>query len=148
MLKSIFWFLFLITRSAAIQKQELPLKIAGATQRYWVSGAPKPRAGTTYTVKLYINTDDKVEMTNLWIDKQNVPFDVEYFTLTPPAKLNSGDSILLVYNRINPEQANAGAGKRLPVTFHGAALIEYLYKKRAKYLVVDSFIKQAPLLGK
>src|SRR5690349_16879630 len=83
------------------QKKGLPVKVIEATQQNWVSGAPGGRTGTKYAIKVYINTQQKVEFQNIWIGKENVPFDVEFFSLDIPKKIQYGDSLLLTYNKVN-----------------------------------------------
>ena len=145
-LKYLILFLF-FSQVLSAQKKSEPVKIAEATEQQWFSGVRGGGTGTNYVVKLYIETAEKIEFKNMWIGDVNVPFNLEYFKLKPPAKLNPGDSLLLVYRRINQKSQDNASAKRLPIQYNGSALIEYLQGKRARYLIVKSFTKKAPLLG-
>lgn len=124
--------------SLTAQKKQLPVKIIEATSQYWVSGAPGGRTGTKYAIKVYIRTDKKVEFRNLWIGKENVPFDVEFFSLDIAKKIQQGDTLLLTYNEINGEKNENAEGKRLPINYKGVGLIELTVDDKARYFIVKN----------
>ncbi len=143
------WFLslFLFSLSFAFaQKKQSPVQVIEATLQRWVSGAPGGKHGTKFTVKVYINTEKKVEFQNLWLGQVNVPFDVEFFSLEIPKKIQYGDTLLLTYNQVDGEQTDKDA-KRLPVNCKGAALIEATVDGKAKYFIVKNIIALAALKG-
>ena len=129
------------------QKKELPIKVIEATSQTWISGAPGGRTGTKYTIKVYIRTDKKVEFKNVWIGKENVPFNVEFFSLDIPKKIQQGDSLLLTYNNINGEENENADAKRLPVNYKGVALIESVVNGKTRYFIVKNFRKLPALRG-
>src|ERR1043165_1614274 len=124
---------------ANAQKKALPVKVIDATQQNWVSGAPGGRTGTKYSIKVYINPKQKVDFQNIWIGKENVPFDVEFFSLDIPKKIQYGDSLLLTYNKVNNEVNEPGTRKRLPIQYKGAALIETTLDGKARYFIAKTF---------
>lgn len=121
------------------QTKGLPVKVLEATKQSWVSGAPGGRTGTKFSVKVYINTKAKVEFKNLWIGKENVPFDVEFFSLDIQKRIEYGDSLLLTYNKVNGEKSDNPGARRLPMTYKGAALIETIVGGKARYFIVKAF---------
>lgn len=131
--------------SISAQKRELPIKVMEATSQTWISGAPGGRTGIKYFIKVYIHTNKKVEFKNIWIGKENVPFDVEFFSLDIPKKIEQGDSLLLTYNRVNREKNENSEAKRLPINYKGAALIETVIDSKARYFIVKKF-RQLPSL--
>jgi hypothetical protein len=120
------------------QKKGLPLKVIEATEQHWVSGAPGGRTGTKYAIKVYINTQQKVDFQNIWLGKENVPFNVEFFSLDIPKKIQYGDSLLLTYNKVNNEVKEPNARKRLPIQYKGVALIESVIDGKARYFIVKN----------
>jgi len=108
-------FCFVTILSLHAQKKQLPIKIIEATSKTWVSGAPGGRTGTKYSIKVFVGTDKKVAFRNLWLGKENTPFDVEFFSLDIPKKIQQGDLLLLTYNKINGEKNENAEGKRLPI---------------------------------
>ena len=148
-MKSCFtFFFFLIALSVSSQKKELPVRVIEATQQNWVSGAPGGKTGTKYAIKVYINTAKKAEFKNLWIGGENVLFDVEFFSLDIPKKIQQGDSLLLTYNKINGQRNDNPDAKRLPIPYNGAALIETTVDGKARYFLVKGFKKLPDLRGK
>jgi hypothetical protein len=139
MIRPLLVSLILLIQMPGKPKNQAAIKIISATERQWAAGASPGRTGITYKIKLRIETEAKVDFQNLWIGEQHVPFTIAYFTPVAPAKLNKGDSLLLVYNHIDNEAPDSVA-KRLPMKYEGAALIEYSYKKQAQYVVVKSFV--------
>lgn len=131
------------------QKTTAPVKILLATSREWVSGVPGGRSGITYTIKAQVLTNKKVSFRNLWMKKDNVPFDIQYFTQQQPERLQSGDSLLLVYNFTRGAQNNSTGDDavRLPVSYNGAALIECVVDGKARYFIVKAFKQLQPLKG-
>lgn len=129
------------------QKKNLPVKVIEATYQKWVSGAPGGRTGTKYAIKVYIRTSKKVVFRNLWIGKENVAFDVEFFSLDIPKKIQQGDSLLLTYNTINREDNESSEAKRLPIRYKGCALIETAIDGNARYFIVKNFRQLPPLRG-
>jgi hypothetical protein len=121
------------------QTKGLPVKVLEATKQSWVSGAPGGRTGTKFSVKVYINTKAKVEFKNLWIGKENVPFDVEFFSLDIQKRIEYGDSLLLTYNKVNGEKSDNPGARRLPIAYKGAALIETTVGGKARYFIVKAF---------
>ncbi len=130
------------------QKKAGPVKIIEATKQNWVSGAPGGKTGTKFAIKVYINTAAKVEFKNIWIGEENVPFDVEFFSLDIPKKIENGDSLLLTYNKINGERNETNGVKRCPCKYKGAAIIEALVDGKARYFIVKGFTEVAPLKGR
>ena len=125
----------------------MPVKVIEATQQTWVSGAPGGKTGVKYSIKVYINTQKKTEFKNIWIGKTNVPFDVEFFSLDIPKKIQYGDSLLLTYNKINGVENENAEMKRLPLNYKGAALIEAIVDGKARYFIVKNFKQVASLRG-
>lgn len=140
MIRPLLVSLILLIQMPGKPKNEAAIKIISATEQQWFAGASKGRTGITYKIKVRLETEAKIDFENMWIGEQHAPFTMEYFTLIPPNKLNKGDSLLLVYNHIDNEAPDSVA-KRLPMKYEGAALIEYLDKKRAQYVIVKSFAK-------
>lgn len=140
--------IFLICSNGLAQSKRCPVKIISATQQNWVSGAPGGRTGTEYLIKLYIDTELKVEFTNLWVGKKNVMFDVEFFSLDIPKKIQFGDSLLLVYNQINNENNYRPDAKRLPVHYNGFALLEAVVGGKARYFVIKKVTYLPELRGR
>ncbi|MES2621205.1 MAG: hypothetical protein V4615_10165 [Bacteroidota bacterium] len=139
-------FLCLVQLSTA-QKKNLPIKVIEATLLKWVSGAPGGRTGTKYTIKVYIHTNKKVEFKNIWIGKENAPFDVEFFSLDIPKKIQQGDSLLLTYNTINGERIENSESKGVPICYKGSALFETAIDGKTRYFIVKNFRKLPPLRG-
>ncbi len=140
-------FCLLSVLSLTAQKKQLPIKVIDATSQSWVSGAPGGRTGTKYSIKVYIRTDKKVEFINLWLARENVPFDVEFFSLDIPKKIQQGDTLLLTYNKVNGEKNENAEGKRLPIDYKGAGLIELTIDGKARYFIVKRFKQLQPLRG-
>ena len=130
---------------ASAQKKELPVKVIEATSQYWVSGAPGGKHGIKYSIKVYITTSDKVEFKNVWLGKENVPFDVEFFSLDIPKKVQQGDYLLLSYNQIVGEKNENLKGKRLPINYKGVALIECAVNAKTRYFIAKK-MQQLPKL--
>lgn len=130
------------------QSKRCPVKISSATQQNWVSGAPGGRTGTKYSIRVYIDTKQKVEFTNLWIGSQNVAFDVEFFSLDIPKKIQFGDSLLLVHNKLNNENNTKADAKRLPIHYKGFALIEAVVGGKARYFIVKKVTSLPDLRGR
>jgi hypothetical protein len=129
------------------QKKQLPVRVIEATKQNWVSGAPGGRTGTKYSVKVYINTPRKIEFTNLWIGLQNVAFDVEFFSLDIPKKIQNGDSLLLTYNKVNGYKTESSVAKHLPLRYKGVALIEATVDYKVRYFAVKNFKQLADKQG-
>ena len=148
MINRIFLFaLLFLCQILAAQKNEVSIKIIEATSQEWVSGVPGGRSGTNYIIKVYF-VGTKVQFTNLWIGKKNVPFEEEFFSQTKHVA-ESGDSILLTYNHINGLNDKTTDSKSRPLHFNnGAALVGYLIDGKTRYLTVKKIKKNQPLLGK
>src|SRR5436190_13558896 len=95
-----FMVFLLLVQMVFAQKKDLPVKVIEGTSQSWVSGAPGGKAGMKYAIKVYINTGKKVEFKNIWLGKENIPFDVEFFSLDIPKKIQLGDTLLLTYNKV------------------------------------------------
>jgi hypothetical protein len=126
------------------QQRQLPIKVIEASSQYWISGAPGGRTGTKYAIKIYIRTDKKLEFLDLWLGKENVPFDVEFYSQGIQKMIQQGDSLLLTYNQIRGEEEDFKA-KRIPFPYKGAALIETRVDGRRRYFTVSK-LKQLPRL--
>jgi hypothetical protein len=129
------------------QKKGLPVKVIEATKRNWVSGAPGGRTGTKFSIKVYVNTELKTEFKNVWIGAENVPFDVEFFSLDIQKKIQNGDSLLLTYNKVNGIKNDNAEAKKLPCKYNGAALIESSIDGKVRYFIVKKFKELPSLMG-
>jgi len=134
-----FVLLFYLVQFGFAQKKERPIKVIEATQHNWISGAPGGRTGTNYSIKVYINTSRKVEFKNLWIGADNVEFDIEFFSLDIPKKIQQGDSILLTFNKVSGESSVNSEAMHLPIAYKGEALIATTIDSKARYFIVKSF---------
>ncbi len=140
-------FCFISVLYISAQKKQLPVKIIEATYQTWVSGAPGGRTGIKYSIKVYISTHKKIEFQNFWLGKENLPFDVEFFSLDIPKKIQQGDTLLLTYNKINGERSENDRGKRLPINYKGAGLIELTADNKTRYFIVKMFRQLQSLRG-
>ena len=138
-------FLF-STYLLSAQKKAVPVKIIEATSKEWISGAPGGRSGTSYTIKILINSDKKVEFKSAWLGKEHVTFEEEFFSPNN-RKIKAGDSLLLTYNHINGISAGDKVPKRPPIRYKGEALIECIVNGKALYIEVKNFKKLEPLKG-
>lgn len=137
--------LFFISCSAFAAKKSNPIKIMDATKQSWVSGAPGGRSGTNYSIKVYVNTKQKLEFKNLWLGADNVLFDVSLYAQERQKKIQYGDSVQVSSNVITGEKKNPDDRKRLPLDYKGAALIECTVDGKARYFIVQEF-KEIPVL--
>src|SRR5579863_2360980 len=101
----------LFAQLAFAQKKHPAIKVEDATVRNWISGAPGGRSGTTWSIKVLIKTPKAVEFKNLWIAKENVPFDLQFYSNNGKQNIAEGDSVLLVHVYINKQQNEAGNPK-------------------------------------
>lgn len=133
--------------SGSAQKKALPVKVIEATRRNWVSGAPGGRTGTKFSIKVYVNTQLPTAFKNLWIGNENVPFDVEFFSLDIEKKIQYGDSLLLTYNNVAGVKNDNADARKLPLKYKGAALIEAVIDGKSRYFIVKKFAELPALKG-
>jgi hypothetical protein len=129
-----------------VAQKKQPLKIIDAFSQHWVSGAPGGRTGKNYQIKILVNTDMKIEFKNLWLGKESVPFNLEFFWLDVSRKIVKGDSVLLTYNEVYPAERKSENTRRLPIHYKGDALIESLIDGKAHYLIVPKIYTSKVLL--
>ena len=136
-----FIFLLLSFQLSFTQKKASFVKVISATTQDWISGAPRGRGGTTYTIKVGILSAKAITFKNIWIGKQHVPFDVQTFFTDPNKKPGIGDSVLLVYVKINQIKTAEADNKPLPTQYKGEALVEYMVAGKPKYFTIKKFLK-------
>ena len=131
----------LVIQLAAAQKKTSFIKVISATTQDWISGAPGGHSGTTYTIKVGILSAKPISFKSMWLVKQQVPFDVQTFFTNPNKKPSIGDSVLLVYVKLNPSKTDETKNKPLPTKYKGEALVEYLVAGKPKYFTINKFSK-------
>jgi hypothetical protein len=139
--------LLLCLETLYAQKSKPPFKMMDATSREWTAGARGGRYGTKYTIKLQIENPKDLEFKSLWLGKDKVPLAIEYYTGVPPQKLETGDSLMVVYNKIANDTTQIPDLRKPPIAYEGAGLIEYTVKGHAHYFTVKEFRIVKPLRG-
>jgi len=139
--------LLLIVQVVTAQERPLHVKVISATQRDWISGAPGGRAGTTFSIKVGLQTSKPITFKTMWLGKQQVTFDVQTYFKDPNKKPAMGDSVLLVYVKLHQAQTEQTENKPLPIEYKGEALIEYLIEGRLRYFTVKKFSKLEIIKG-
>ncbi|MFI5140557.1 MAG: hypothetical protein ACHQIM_22250 [Sphingobacteriales bacterium] len=140
--KCLLLILLLSYQFISAQKKGAPVKILDATAQNWAAGAPGGKSGTVYNIKVKIMTAEPVEFKNLWLEEENVPFNLGYYTRDGlPKILVVGDSVLLTYNKTLGEKPDTTEKKRVPIRieYKWAALIECLVHGKARYFIVKRF---------
>jgi hypothetical protein len=133
--------LLLIIQFAKAQNRPPYIKVISATTQDWISGAPGGRSGTTYNIKVGIQTGKPITFKNMWLGKQQVTFDVQTYFTDPNKKPGKGDSVLLVYVKPHAVQTENTDNKPLPIEYKGEALVEYLIEGQLRYFIVKKFSK-------
>jgi len=138
--KSLILLLF-IAQLAMAQHKAVHVKVISATAQDWISGAPGGRTGTTYTLKVELLTNQPIAFKSMWMGKQQVNFDVQTFFKDPNKKPAEGDSVLLVYVKLQKPAKDDTLKKALPFEYKGEALVEYMTDGQLRYFTVKKFVK-------
>ena len=133
-------FLVSMLQLTIAQSKVPDIKVITATIQHWISGAPGGRSGTTYAIKVSILSNRPVTFKNLWIGKEHAAFDIQTFFSDPNKKPAQGDSVLLVYVKLNQPEKEAKKSKALPMKYKGEALVEYLVSGKPKYFTIKKFV--------
>jgi len=141
--------LLLLCQFVLAQRQPSPsgVKLISATTQEWMTGAAPGKSGITYTLKIKILVAKRVDFKNLWISQELEDFDVQTFFLDPNKKPAQGDSVLLVYTRIDKTPPPVKINLPVPIAYKGAALLEYYVAGRPRYLVIKKFEKLKVIKG-
>jgi hypothetical protein len=140
--------LLFVALTSLTVKRNLPIKVANATKKAWVSGADG-RTGTDYKIKVMVNDKGTVNFTGLWIGKQQVSYSVEFYTgLMMKDTFTKGDSLMLTYNWITGEGPDTERQMQPPITYKGAALIGAKVNGKQRYFIVSSFREEKKLMGR
>jgi hypothetical protein len=137
--------LLLVVQLSIAQKRSEPVKVISAKQQNWFTGAEPGRAGTSYTIKVEIQTQKPITFKNLWIGKEQADFEIQTFFRDPGKRLSKGDSALLVH--VGAGKAQPLSTKALPFQYIGAALVEYEAAGKTHYLAVSKFEILNPVKG-
>lgn len=107
--------------------------------QHWQSPAPGGRNGLSYTIKILINTSQKIEFGNVWLKEKNAPFNLEFFSQEIQKQIRQNDSVLLTYSNVNGMEENFPEAKRVPLSYKGDALIETIVDGKVRYFIVKKF---------
>ena len=130
---------FLFSLNSFSQKKKLPIKVIDATVQFWQSPAPGGRNGWSYTIKIFINTAQKIDFTSVWLKERNAPFSIEFFSQEIQKQIRQNDSVLLTYTTVNGVEENYPEAKRVPLSYKGDALIEAIIDGKTRYFIVKKF---------
>jgi hypothetical protein len=144
--KALITFL-LLSHFIQAQNKAVSVKLISATVRDWMTGAAPGRTGTTYTLKLEILAVKPVEFKNLWLGKELKDFEVQTFFTDPNKKPARGDSVLLVYTRVDKKPEPEKVLLPVPFEYKGEALLEYYVAGRPRYLTIKKFEKLRTIKG-
>ena len=139
--------LILLTQLVSAQNQSGTVRLLSATTQEWITGASPGKTGTTFTLKVKILSAKPVTFKNLWMGKEHVDFDVQTFFTDPNKKPVKGDSVLLVFTRMDKKPEETKTEVPLPTQYKGKALLQYYMAHRPRYLVVEKFEKLRIIKG-
>lgn len=140
--------LLFVALTSLTVKRSLPIKVADATKKAWVSGADG-RTGADYKIKVMVNDKGTVSFTGLWIGQQQVSYNVEFYTgLIMKDTFTKGDSLMLTYNWITGEGPDTERQMPPPIKYKGAALIGAKVNGKQRYFTVSSFREEKKLMGR
>ena len=130
----------------------IPFDSFQATQQKSYGGRAKSGSTTHYQLKMLAKvSSDKLEFTNLWIGVDNV--EIKYYSLDKDKQQQNsfkrGDTIYVeAYVIAKPDEngnlVTVGTGSNTPpVEYQGKGLLEYKYKGKLKYHIIEN-IKSLP----
>lgn len=140
MKKSISAILLLLSLTAIAQKNAA-LILVDATQQKWIGGHPSSGSGERYVVFMKLNSTENIEVTKLWINKEEVFFELQNYRMLLNRAATKGDTIAAIYNpRYHNEKPELNpVEKSKTCKSKNQALVEYSINQKKYYLKVKKF---------
>jgi hypothetical protein len=140
-MRLIFACCFSLAISFSFAQSNAALKLIDATSQKWIGGNPSSGSGEKYTMLLQLKTTQKVAITKVWINKNEVYFELQNYRMLLDRAATKGDTIAILYNpryhNEKPELKPAESKKNCKSK--AQAMIEYNILEKRKYLRVKSF---------